>query len=111
MRVIGTGTLTMPLMIAVVDQIAEDHQFRSDFPVIFDIRDAEYTAELDDGNEFVAVLDRREKAFQKRFALVVTPSLQVLGTLFCLLAQVKGIDRIKCFTDMREAHEWIGLSE
>jgi hypothetical protein len=108
---IGTGRLTMPEMIAVVDQIADDPRFRSDFPVLFDIRDAEYTAELNDGNEFVAALDRRESAFQKRFALVVPPSLQLLGTLFCLLAQVKGVDRMKCFTDMRDANEWIGLSD
>jgi len=59
----------------------------------------------------VAALDRRASAFSKRFALVVPPSLQVLGTLFCLLAQVKGIDRIKCFTDMRLARAWIGLSD
>jgi hypothetical protein len=109
--VMGTGRLTMPEMIAVVDQIADDPQFCSDFPVVFDIRDADYRAELDDGNEFVAALDRREGAFQKRFALVVPESLQPLATLFCLLAEVKGIDRVKCFTDMREAHEWIGLSE
>ena len=111
MHVIGTGRLTMPDMIAVVDQIADDPRFRSDFPVLFDIRDAEYTAELNDGNEFVAALDRREIAFQKRFALVVPPSLQVLGTLFCLLAQAKGVDRLKCFTDTRAAREWIGLSD
>jgi hypothetical protein len=110
-HVIGTGRLTMPEMIVVVDQIADDPRFRSDFPVLFDIRDTEYTAELNDGNEFVAALDRRESAFQKRFALILPPSLQLLGTLFCLLAQVKGIDRIKCFTAMRDAHEWIGLSK
>jgi hypothetical protein len=110
-HVIGAGRLTMPEMITVVDQIADDPRFSSDFPVLFDIRDAEYTAELNDGDEFVAALDRRESAFQKRFALVVPRSLQVVATLFCLLAQVKGIDRIRCFTDMREAHEWIGLSE
>lgn len=108
--VIGAGRLTMPEMIAVVDQIAEDRQFRSDFPVVFDIREAEYTAEIEDGNAFVAALDRRESAFQKRFALVVSPALELLGTLFCLLAQVKGIDRIKCFTDVDDARTWIGLS-
>ncbi len=110
-QVIGRGRITMTEMTAAIDQIADHPQFRSDFPVVFDIRDAEYTAEINDGNEFVAALDRRESAFQKRFALVVPQSLQVLATLFCLLARVKGVDRIRCFIDMREAHEWIGLSE
>ncbi len=95
----------------MVDQIADDPRFRSDFPVVFDIREAEYTAEINDGNVFVAALERRERAFQMRFALVVPESLKVLATLFCLLAQVKGIDRIKCFTDMPEAHAWLGLAE
>ncbi len=108
-HVIGTGWVTMSEMTAVVDQIAAHPQFRSDFPVVFDIRDADYTAQTNDGDAFVAALDRGESAFQKRFALVVPQSLQVLATLFCLMAQLKGIDRIKCFTDMSAAHEWIGL--
>lgn len=110
-HVIGTGMLTMPELTAVVDQIADHPQFRSDFPVVFDIRDSEYTAQINDGDEFVAALDRRESAFQRRFALVVPQSLEMLATLFCLLARVKGVDRIKCFTDMGQAHEWIGLTE
>ena len=106
-RVAGEGRVTMPEMIGVVDRIACDPRFRSEFTVIFDIREADYTAEIEDGNEFVAALDRRESAFQKRFALVVSESLQPLATLFCLLAHAKGIHRIKSFTGVQEACDWV----
>ena len=107
---VGSGKLTMPEMIAAVDEIAADARFHSGFSVVFDIQDAQYTAALDDGNAFVAALERRAGNFQKRFALVVPESLHVLGRLFCLLAQVKGIDRIQCFTDLAAAREWSGQS-
>jgi hypothetical protein len=96
----------MPEMIAVVDRIAADNRFRSDFAVIFDIRQCEYTAELADGDMFVQALHRRQESFQNRFALVVPDSLLVLASLFCLLAQVGGVDRIKSFTRIEDAGDW-----
>jgi hypothetical protein len=96
----------MPGMIAVVDRIAADNRFRSDFAVIFDIRQCEYTAELADGDMFVQALHRRQESFQNRFALVVPDSLLVLASLFCLLAQVGGVDRIKSFTRIEDAGDW-----
>ena len=105
-RIIGTGRLTMPEMIAAVDAVAEDPRFCSHFTVTFDIREGDYTAEMDDGDMFVAALKRREADFQNRNALVVPPSLRVLGRLFCLLAQVSGLDRFQSFTDMAEARAW-----
>ena len=109
-RITGKGTVTMPEMITAVDQVAEDTRFRSHFTVILDIRDANYTAELADGDAFVAALKRREQAFQNRFVLLVSKPLQILATLFCLLAKTSGVDRMKCFTDITEAGEWCGLS-
>lgn len=96
----------MPEMIAVVDRIAEDPGFRSDFYLVFDIREAEYTAEIDDGDAFVAVLQRRGDYFRNRIALVVPEALHVLAKLFCLLAHAKGIERMQCFTDIGKAREW-----
>ena len=101
----------MPGMIASVDQVAEDPRFRSHFTVILDIREANYTAELTDGDAFVATLKHREQAFQNQFVLLVPKSLQVLATLFCLLAKTSGVDRMKCFTDLTDACEWCGLSK
>jgi len=108
-RIIGTGHLSMPEMISVVDAVAEDPRFCSNFTVIFDIRNANYTAELNDGDAFVAALKRREVNFQNRFALVVPESIHILAKLFCLLAQVSGIDRMQCFTDIGEARKWCGI--
>ena len=105
-RVTGSGRVSMPEMIAVVDRIAADNRFRSDFAVIFDIRQCEYTAELADGDMFVQALHRRQESFQNRFALVVPDSLLVLASLFCLLAQVGGVDRIKSFTRIEDAGDW-----
>ena len=72
-------------MLEAVEGMADDPRFRSDFHVLFDIRAALYTAEIEDGNLFVATLERRESDFQKRFALVVSDALQVLASLFCLV--------------------------
>lgn len=106
----GDGRLSMPEMIAIVDDVAADPMFRSDFIVIFDIRNGDYTAELADGDMFVAALNRRQQAFRNRFALVVPAPIQVVASLFCLLAQVGGVDRIRSFTDIEEARRWCGLS-
>ena len=51
-QIIGTGRLSMPAMIAVVDEVAMDPRFCTHFTVIFDIRNADYTAELNDGDAF-----------------------------------------------------------
>ena len=110
-QITGAGRLSMPAMIAMVDEVAMDPRFRSHFAVIFDIRAADYTAELNDGDAFVAALKRRDQDFQSRFALTVPESLHVLAKLFCLLAQVSGIDRIQCFTDIEEARKWCGLAK
>jgi hypothetical protein len=110
-HIIGTDRVTMPEMVEAVDRVAVDRRFCSHFTVIFDLRDAEYTAELNDGNVFVAALKRRQDNFQGRFALLLPASLQVLGSLYCLLAEVAGIDRMKCFTAVDEARKWCGLPE
>lgn len=104
-RITGTGPLSMPEMTAAVDQVAADPRFDSHFSVILDIRDAHYTAQLNDGDEFVAALRRREADFQNLFVLVVPDSLHFLGTLFCLLAKASGVDRMRCFTSIEEALE------
>jgi len=109
-RIIGTGHLSMTEMIATVDELAEDPQFRSGVPVIFDIRQARYEAGLEDGDLFAAALKRREADFQGRFALVVSESIQVLAKLYCVVAKVAGVERMSCFTDVDEAIAWCGES-
>jgi hypothetical protein len=105
-RVVGTGALTMPQMIAAVDRAAEDPRFHSDFAVVFDIRAGDYVPELDDGQAFAAALGRREEAFQGQFALVVPEHLHFLARLYCVVAEVAGVDRMKAFTDIDEALAW-----
>jgi hypothetical protein len=105
-RIVGTGTVSMPSMIAVVERAAADPRFRSRFTVVFDLREAQYTAELSDGDALAAVLKEKRTDFQNRFALVVPESLHVLARLYCVLAGMGGFDKIRCFTDLREAREW-----
>jgi len=105
-RIVGTGRLTMPEMFNMVDQAADDPRFRSNFTVVFDIRSAGYTAEMQDGEAFVAALRRRDADFRNRFALVVPESLHVLAKLFCVLARVGGVDRMECFVEMDKALAW-----
>lgn len=105
-RILGTGTLSMPEMVASVDQVAADPRFRSHFTVILDLRQANYTAELDDGDTFAAALKRKQRDFQNKFALVVPEPLHILARLYCALASVGGISRMKCFTDMEKARFW-----
>ena len=107
-RIAASGRVTMPEMVAAVDRVAEDPRFGSGFAVVLDLRKADYTAELEDGNAFVAALRRREADFQGRFALLVPERLHVLATLFCLLADTAGVDRMKCFRDEAEAELWCG---
>ena len=105
-RITGHGQLTMAQMLAVVDQVAEDARFRSHYTVVYDIRDVDYAAQLDDGDAFATTLKRREANFQNRIALVVPESLHLLARLYCVVARVAGVDRIQCFTDMEEALTW-----
>ena len=108
-RIVGTGKLSMPEMIAAADQVAGDPRFVPGFAAILDIREGSYTAEMYDGQAFVAAIKRRRQDFPKRFALLVPQSLHVLGTLFCLLAKTSGIDTMNCFTDIGGASEWCGV--
>jgi hypothetical protein len=109
-HVIGTARQTMPEMIAVVDAIAENPEFDSSYPVIFNLRNGDYTAELRDGDDFIAAIRRRLPDFQDKFALVVPPHLQVLAKLYSVLAAAGGFDRMQCFLDLEEAMDWCGIS-
>jgi hypothetical protein len=109
-RIIGTGQLSMPAIIDILDQVTGDPRFDSHFAVLLDIRHADYRAEMNDGTSFVAALKRRKQEIKYRFALVVPETLELLARLICLLAQDNGLDRIKCFTDIGEADRWCGLS-
>jgi len=104
------GPQTMADMIAVVDQVAEDPRFLSDYCVIFDLLSGDYTAELRDGDDFVAALKRRSADFQNRVALLVPKSLHALGKLYSVLAAVGGFNRMNCFTDCGEAMAWCGMA-
>jgi len=104
--VVGSGHLSMSQMLAVVERVAEDPRFRSQYTVIYDIRRSDYAARLEDGDAFAATLKRREASFQNRFALVVPESLHMLARLYCVVASVAGVDRLKCFTDMEAAAAW-----
>ncbi|GEM_PF-2568625 len=109
-HITGEGPLTMPAMIAVIDEVAEDSCFDSNFSVIFDLTGAGYTAELADGDAFVSALKRRLENFQGRFALTVPESLHFLAKMYCVLAKVGGFDRMQCFTDLDEAKKWCGVA-
>lgn len=109
-RLVGTGPLTMPAMLAAVEAIATDPRFESRFTVLFDMRDADYTAELSDGDAFVTTLKRRQADFQNRFAILVPAHLHFLARLYSVLATAGGFDRMQCFTDLQEAQAWCGLS-
>jgi hypothetical protein len=105
-RVVGTGAVSMASMIAIIQQVAADPRFRSQFTVTFDLRATTYTAELADGEALVAVLRQKKTDFQNRFAVVVPDALHVLGKLYCLLAAMGGFDKIKCFPSIEEAQAW-----
>ncbi len=108
-HIVGTDRQTMPEMIAVVDAVAEDPDFDSTYPVLFDMRNGDYTAELKDGDDFVVALKRRIPDFDDKFALVVPPHLHVLAMLYSVLAATGGFDRMKCFTNLNKALEWTGI--
>ena len=110
-HVIGVGKQTMGEMIAVVDALAEDLEFNPDYSVIFDLSNGDYTAELQDGDDFVAVLKRRMPYFKNKFALVVPPHLHVLAKLYSVLAAAGGFDRMQCFLDIDQARIWCGLQD
>jgi hypothetical protein len=108
-RIVGVGTLTMPEILAAVERAVADPALRPHYTAILDIREGDYTAELQDGDVFVHRLKELERYFQNRFALLVPESLHFLGTMFCLLAKAGGVDRMKCFVDLDRAREWCGL--
>ena len=102
----GEGDLRMPEMLDAVEKLACDPEFSSDYAVILDLRHADYTAEIDDGDAFVAMIKRRKNDFRNRFALLVPEHLHFLARLYSLMAGIAGFDRMKCFTDRDEALRW-----
>ena len=107
--VVGNGDLAMSEMIAVVERVAEDRRFRPHFSLIFDLRNADYAAELTDGDAFAEVLRRRRDDFEGEFALLVSENLHFLARLYCVLASLGGFPRMHCFTDIEEARTACGL--
>ncbi len=108
---VGNKKQTMAEMISVVDAVAEDPRFDSNYSMLFDLRKADYTAELRDGDDFVAALKRRIPDFQDKFALLVPEKLHVLAKLYSVLAAVGGFDRMKCFLDIDKAKAWCGIQD
>ena len=98
-------------VITVIEQVATDPHFRSDFTVIFDLLNARYTAQVSDGDALVSVLKQKRNHFKNKSAAVVPESLHNLAKLYCLLANVAGFGKIRCFTDLREAQQWCKLTE
>ena len=109
--IVGSGMLTMSSMIEVVERAVEDPRFSSSYTIVVDLRNAEYQARLNDGDEFVAALKRRQEDIKGKFALVVPEQFHFLGRLYTVLASVGGIERMQCFTVLEEALEWCGLSK
>ena len=110
-RLVGTGVVTMSMVVSTFDQIATDPAFRPHFTVLIDNRQSSYTAELQDGDELVLALKRRRDDFPSPVALLVPKSLHVLARLYCLLIETSGIHTVRCFTDMAEALQWCGVAE
>ncbi|MCK4563257.1 MAG: hypothetical protein KAU94_01125 [Verrucomicrobia bacterium] len=108
---VGNGKQTMEEMISVVDAVAEDPRFDSGYSMLFDLRKADYTAELRDGDDFVVALKRRIPDFQDKFALLVPEKLHVLAKLYSVLAAVGGFDRMKCFLDIDKAKAWCDIQD
>jgi hypothetical protein len=105
-RVTGTGRITMESTIAVIDTVTGDPRFRPEFTLLMDLRAAEYTADLHDGDALAQVLRERRYEIANRFAVVVPESLFMLIKLYCLLANVAGYETIRCFIDAEEAERW-----
>jgi hypothetical protein len=102
----GDGPMFMTTMIEAVEGVARDPAFRPRFTVIFDLRQARYTAMIADGDALADVLRKKGGDFRNRFAVVVPESLHILAKLYCLVVTMAGFDRIRCFTDMEEAERW-----
>jgi hypothetical protein len=105
-RVTGRGRVTMPETIAAIEEVERDSRFRPEFSLLLDIRAADYTADLQDGEVLAEVLRARRTAAPERIAIAVPESLVFLIKLYCLLANVAGFPAIRCFTDAAAAEEW-----
>ena len=105
-RVSGTEAVTMPEMIGIMEEVAADTRFHSDFTVTLDLRMATYTAELSDGDALAAVLNQKKMDFRNKVAVIVPQSLHFLVRLYCALTALGGFDKIQCFTSMDEALKW-----
>lgn len=105
-RIVGNRKVSIPAMIDAVEGVVTDPRFHADFTVILDLRQADYTPELSDGDAFAGELKKRKDDFRNKFAIVVPEELHFLAKLYCVLAKVGGFDRMRCFTDMQEATAW-----
>ena len=104
--IVGEREVTMAGMIAFMDAVAADPRFQPHFTVLLDLRDADYAADLEDGEALVAVLKRKQQKFQGRFAVVVADSLYLLAKLYCVMARMGGFEQIQCFNDLPQARAW-----
>lgn len=104
--IVGDREVTMGGMIVVVNQAAMDPRFRSHYSVLFDLRTADYTADLEDGEVLAAELKQKRREIQGRFAVVVSDGLFLLAKLYCVMARMSGFENIQCFNDVDQARAW-----
>lgn len=102
----GDGAVTMAGMIAFVEQVAVDPQFRPHYTVILDLRTADYAADMEDGEKLAATLKLKRTDFQNKFAVVVPDTLYLLAKLYCVMSRLGGFEKIQCFTDLDQARAW-----
>ena len=109
-RIQCVGKISMAAAIEIFERVAADAHYQPHFRVLFDVRLARYTADLNDGDELVAVLRKKDRAYQNKVAVVVPESLHIIAKLYCLLSNTAGFDRIMTFTDLDQAKAWLSGS-
>ena len=102
----GNGAVTMAGMISFVQQVAADPQFRPHYTVILDLRNADYAADLEDGDKLATTLKQKRTDFQNKFAVVVSDPLYLLAKLYCVLSRMGGLENIQCFNNLEQARAW-----
>ena len=102
----GKGLVHMSSIVSIMDRVSADPRFRSHFKIILDIRNAQYTADLDDGHILTKAIIQNRHHFQEGIAMVVPDSLSFLARTYCQLSSLGGYDRMASFTDISEARRW-----
>ena len=106
-RVTGSGPADREQTAAAIRAVAGDPAYRSDFNILFDVRDLDYIPSLEDAWHFQHVFRSLHESYRGTIVMVVTGTVRYgVGRMVGTLLGLVGV-RMETFQEMADAEELV----